>query len=271
MEQKKNKQTGQYDKIFKENLEAVLPGLMKNLLGITAVLSEEIPDDIQHTKERKPDFLKKITDIKNKTYILHIEIQVADESEMIYRMAEYNIMLLRKYHLPVHQFVIFLGKAKPKMKTTLNEGELSFRFNVLSLRDLNYRIFIESEKPEEVVFAILGDFGKEEAKTAVEQIIQRLGETTRGQLSFQKYLRQLHILVKLRKFDLKLDEIMESIAKYIDEERDVLYLRGLEKGKEPFVVYLLKDAKHTYEQIANLAGVSIEFVKTISGQLNDSR
>jgi hypothetical protein len=52
-------QVNQYDKIFRENLEAALPGLIRNLLGIHAVQTEELPDDIQHTKERKPDVLKR--------------------------------------------------------------------------------------------------------------------------------------------------------------------------------------------------------------------
>ena len=63
-------------------------GLIRNILGITAISSEEIPDDIQHTKERKPDVLKKITDIQGNTYILQIEFQVADEPKMVYGMAE---------------------------------------------------------------------------------------------------------------------------------------------------------------------------------------
>lgn len=56
------KQASQYDKIFRENIEAVIPNLIHTILGITAVSSEELPDDIQHTKERKPDVLKKIVD-----------------------------------------------------------------------------------------------------------------------------------------------------------------------------------------------------------------
>jgi hypothetical protein len=55
----KKRQSSQYDKIFKENIEAVILSIMQNLLEITAVSLEELPDDIQHTKERKPDILKK--------------------------------------------------------------------------------------------------------------------------------------------------------------------------------------------------------------------
>lgn len=56
------KQASQYDKVFKENIEAVIPNLMRKILGITAIESEVLPDDVQHTKEREPDVLKKITD-----------------------------------------------------------------------------------------------------------------------------------------------------------------------------------------------------------------
>src|SRR5882757_1749942 len=75
------RQIHQYDKILKENLEAVLPGLVRNLLGIHIVRSEVLPDNIQHTKERHPDVLKKVTDQAGETYVMHIEFQVKDEPE----------------------------------------------------------------------------------------------------------------------------------------------------------------------------------------------
>jgi hypothetical protein len=87
----KKRQVNQYDKILHENLEAELPGLIRNLLHIHAVATEELPDDIQHTKERKPDVLKKVIDKKGETFVLHIEFQVKDEPKMVFRMAEYHI------------------------------------------------------------------------------------------------------------------------------------------------------------------------------------
>ena len=47
----KKRQVNQYDKIFRENIEAVISSIMKNMLEITAVSMEELPDDVQHTKE----------------------------------------------------------------------------------------------------------------------------------------------------------------------------------------------------------------------------
>ncbi|WP_338869573.1 hypothetical protein WBJ53_20475 [Spirosoma sp. SC4-14] len=49
----------QYEKIIKKNLEAAIPALIEHLPGIHP---QEIPDDLQHTKERKPDALKRIRD-----------------------------------------------------------------------------------------------------------------------------------------------------------------------------------------------------------------
>ncbi|WP_229311742.1 hypothetical protein [Larkinella rosea] len=175
-----SKQINQYDKIFKENIEAVIPSLMQNVLGITAVLSEELPDDIQHTKERKPDVLKKITDNQGITFILQIEFQVADEPKMIYRMAEYYIMLERKYELPIEQFVIFLGSPKPHMPTQLNRKCLKFNFSLISFDSLDYHVFLKSTYPEEIVLSILADFQGEDPENALQQIIHRIEETTSG-------------------------------------------------------------------------------------------
>ncbi len=105
------RQVHAYDKIFRENMEAVLPGLVKNLLNIHTVSSEEIPDSLQFTKEREPDLLKKVTDTDGNIFILHLEIQTGNEAtNMPFRMAEYLIMLTRKYHLPVLQYVIYIGE-----------------------------------------------------------------------------------------------------------------------------------------------------------------
>ena len=144
---KKKRQSSQYDKIFKENIEAVISSIMENVLEITAVSMEELPDDIQHTKERKPDTLKKITDDKGNTFVLQIEFQVKDEDEMVYRMGEYYFMLERKYKLPVKQFVIFLGADNPKMPTELERERLKFSYPLVSLSTLDYHIFLNSDKP----------------------------------------------------------------------------------------------------------------------------
>lgn len=269
---KDRKQANQYDKIFKENIEAVIPSLMQNVLGITAVYMDELPDDVQHTKERKPDVLKKVTDAQGNTFVLQIEFQVANETEMVYRMAEYHVMLERKYKLPIEQFVFFLGSSKPKMSTKIESKHLKFDFPLITLAELDYHIFLNSNKPEEVVLSILAKFTQETPENALKQIIHRLEETTEGDLALKRYFKQLRILAQLRKLEEKLKNIiMDNIAKYIDEEKDVAFLIGKDKAREEeqtkFVTNLLLDSDFAIERISKIASVSVEFVKKVRQKL----
>ena len=261
--EKRKRQSAQYDKIFKENIEAVILSIMQNVLEITAISMEELPDDIQHTKERKPDVLKKIIDNKGETFVLQIEFQVKDEPKMVYRMAEYFIMLERKYELPVKQFVIFLGSEKPKMPTELDREMLKFRFLIVSFSELDYHIFLKSNKPEEIILGILANFVGENPDNALKQILVRVKETTKGDFSLNRYFNQLRVLAQLRSLELNLKNAMDSIAEYIKEERDVLYLRGQEK----IIESLLTKLNYSLEQIADIAGVSVSFVKSVKQRL----
>ena len=66
---------------------------------------------------------------------------------------------------------------------------------------------------------------------------------------------------------------MDSIAEYIKEERDVLFLRGLDKGQEKteerIVRNLLSKMSLSFEQIADIAGTTVDFVKSVHKQLTD--
>ena len=264
-------QSNQYDKIFKENIEAVISSIMKNVLKINAVSMEELPDDIQHTKERKPDVLKKITDNQGNTFVLQIEFQVSDEAEMVYRMAEYFIMLERKFKLTVRQFVIFLGTNPPKMPTQLESERMKFSFPLVVISEIDYLVFLNSNKPEEVILSILANFKEENPENVLKKIIQRIEETTKGDFSLSRYFNQLRVLAQLRNIELNLKNAMDSIAKYIKEERDVLYLRGLDKGKEreqlKFITFLLQEGNRTVTQIADIAGTTVNIVKSVQLQI----
>ena len=269
------KQVNQYDKILRENIEAVLPGLIRDLLGIDSVDSEELPDDIQHTREREPDVLKKITDKEGNTFVLHVEMQVADEKEMVLRMAEYFVLLLRRYKLPVRQYVIYLGQGSPQMKDHLSTETMQFKYRLIALSKIDYRMFLSAPSPEEKMLAILGDFGGTDCRNVVETIVGQIIATSTGDFSRQRCLRQLLILSNLRNLVPDKKIIMESIEKWFKLENDVLYVigeeKGLEKGKGEktleFVRALLLNTHHTIPEIAALANVSESFVVEVKESL----
>ena len=158
----------EYDKILKENMEELILPLADKLLGLSLGSTEELPDDLQNTLERKPDLLKRVTGGENdSSYLLHIEFQVKDETTMVDRMLLYYAMLWEKYHEPIKQYVVFIGRRKPKMPIVLQSETLDYRFTLVDIRELNYQSLLDTAtQPEEAVLAILSNFKKREAAAA---------------------------------------------------------------------------------------------------------
>jgi hypothetical protein len=85
----KTSTASQFDRIFKENMEEALPFLIKEVLQLPYHTIIELPDSLQTTLERTPDFLKRITLLDDSTLILQIEIQTRKDPELVFRMMEY--------------------------------------------------------------------------------------------------------------------------------------------------------------------------------------
>lgn len=199
-------------------------------------------------------------------------------------MAEYFIMLERKYKLPVRQFVIFLGPDAPRMPTRLVRERMKFDFPLIAFAELDYAMFLKSNKPEEVVLAILADFREENSETILNQIVKRIQETTEGEFSLNRYFQPLRILAQLRNLQNDLLETeMESLDKYVSMERDPFYKRGVERGEakgeakgevkaeERIVRNLLIKMALTTAQVADVAGVSVEFVEKVKSEIAAGR
>lgn len=90
----------EYDKIFKENIEAMFLSLSEKVLNFRPLKVADVNLDLQRTIEREPDFLSKVkTPDTDEIFLLHLEIQKADDSEMLYRMYEYHALMSRKFEL----------------------------------------------------------------------------------------------------------------------------------------------------------------------------
>jgi hypothetical protein len=270
---KDRKQSSQYDKIIKENLEVTLPVIIRDVLGLDILVSEELPDDVQHTKERKPDALKKVTDTTGNTYVLQVEFQVEDEKEMVYRMAEYYIMLMRRYQLPIKQYVVFLKDIKPVMPTSLNTPNLKYNYNLVLIAQANYKLFLKSNNPEVKMLGILANFGKADSYSAVKSIVDGLQSFDNGDFAESRYFKQLRIFVQLRSsVEQQFEKAMETITKFFKEENDFLYRRGEVKGKaeksHAVVENLIVKLGCTDEQAADVAEVDVAYVKKIRTELN---
>lgn len=289
-----------YDKIIKENIESIILPLARKVLGIPEPEGlVEIPDDVQYTIERKPDFLKLVTNEAGiGQHILHLEFQTRDEPDMLSRMLFYAAQLYGKYKLPVKQYVLFVGGRSARMRRELIQDDLTFRFQVRNVIDVSYSTFLDTDNPEEAVIAILGNLGSDTLEIAVGRILQTLKRTAKDTLALGRFIRQLEVLSKLRDAQ---DEVIKQIERMpiiYDLETDIRYLQGKQKGSEESMLKgmikgmqegrqeglqegrqeAMRDAVKgllslgglNIDQIAKALNVTTDFVLAIQSQLPDS-
>ena len=264
-----------FDKILKENLEEILLPLSKKLLGFEIIKSELLPEKLQTTIEREPDFLRIVETENKERFILHLEFQTNNDPDMIYREAEYKAILQRKYRLTVRQYVIFLGNKKPSMQTMLPETQQITGYELKNIHDLSYDSLTTSEIPEEIILAILGDFHQIAPEVVIRQIIDRLQQVSRSELELKKYVRQLNILSRLRRLDKETIKITEAMPITYDIKKDYLFQQGIEQGIEQgmrkkqreMIINLLKFSDLSTSQVALIANTTEDIILQIKKEL----
>lgn len=268
-----------YDRIFKENIESLLPFLLQRILGWKVKKWENISTDLPLTIERKPDFLKKVfpLDSKENPYLLHIEFQTNIDTKMPFRMLEYYGLLYNKHKLPIQQIVLNLSKPKPLITEIIHEN-LQFRFKNIFIQSYDYQLFIESKIPEEIILSLLANFGNVAPQKVLKRIVERLLDLEEGKISKrfeQKYANQLFVLSRIRNLEDETFKLLETMPLHYNIETDFLYKKGMQKGIEEgiekekiiFAKNLLKETSFSDEKIATLVGISEEETKEIRKQL----
>jgi hypothetical protein len=92
---------------------------------------------------------------------------------MVYRVGEYHGFLQKQYKLEIRHFVVYLGKGKTRMTTTLPDAFQFKGYQLIQLSQIPLEEFIESEIPEEIVLAILSKFPKTKLPAVIRLILQR--------------------------------------------------------------------------------------------------
>jgi hypothetical protein len=280
--------TKQYDKIFKENIEAMYLSLSEKVLNFRPLKVEDVKLELHRTIERLPDFLTKVRAPEtSKNFLLHIEIQKLDDREMLHRMLEYFALIVRKYKMSLVQIVIYVGKGKSKMNNYFEDGENRFTYHLLSIQNISYRTFLDSDKPEELLLTILANLENESAEAIIEKVLHKAKYVTNETFSLDKFVSQFEVLAKMRNFSepfkIILDKIMpieikiedtyifkkgkelgeknaEKIAEKIAEKRE---RRGEIKKRNKMILALYKKGKLSIEDIAEVSEVTVDYVKKL--------
>ena len=295
--------SNEYDKIFKENIEQIIASLASRLMSIDLSKTIDLRGKIQYTQEREPDFLMEYSDaLTQERKIGHLEIQSTDEPEMDKRELMYYGLFHLKFGLPINQTVIYVGNKPLKYMTgrILNDN-VDFRYRLLDIRTVRYEDFLDSDMPEIIILAILGDFHGDSPEQIAEKIILKLKDVVK--LNFGKFTTQLQVLSKLRNLQPIVKQKIKKMPLNIEYtiEEDALYEMGMEKGIEKGIekgmekgiekgiekqkaiedtkrlvekknaVLKMLEAQLTVEQIANFLNEDVSFILKIKKDLDKKK
>ena len=134
---------------------------------------------------------------------------------------------------------------------------------------------MESNIPEIIVFAILGDLGKTPPKDVAIAAAQRINALETGELKKKKLFKQLRIISNIRNLAPLIDKVMENITQYFVPERDPWYNKGIAIGedvsKREFTALSLISTDLSVEKIARLVQRPVEYVEGIKIELTQIR
>ncbi len=182
-------------------------------------------------------------------------------------MLEYYSNFYSQYRLPVKQFVIFVGRGKPSMPTSIEHPDLRFGYRLIVLNEVDYETFVNSDKPEEIILAILANFKGESAVSVIRTIVNNLVRHARNNRSLHKYITQLEILSTLRNLQPQTIQQIEAMPLTYDITADIRYQQGIETKTRIMVAKLLKKNVLSIKEIAELAEVSVDYVIKIQNEL----
>ena len=285
-EEKSPKKKGNiYDRIFKENARELFLPLVEKRLGIEIISYEALPEKVQKTTEREADFLYKVKTRNKKVFLLHIEFQKENDPNMLQRMAEYHGLFFRTYNLPIRHVVVYLGKRKATMKSSLDDDKIFKGFDLISIYDIDKNEFLSAQTPPVIMLALLTNFGKEKQEAILRLILMKVKKYTKYEKDLKKYLEQLLILARIRNLESLTGKIISSMPLTYDIKKDGLYKKGKAEGKVEGqaegmekgeikgiertlkVIQYLKEGK-TIEEIAKLTELTESQIEKIKTQIS---
>ena len=155
--------------------------------------------------------------------ILHVELQSGNHRDMAMRMAEYYLLLVRKYKVPVRQVVLYLGSRRMNMPNTSITNQCNFPTNcaifevgtpmscsLAALRQITYWHYWRLQLIREVV-----------AKIALMN-----GPAKQRALAFASTLSGL------RGFETIVLEESINMGQILDFRKSLLYRVAAEEGRE---------------------------------------
>jgi predicted transposase/invertase (TIGR01784 family) len=226
---------GNYDKIMRENLGTLSKTLMQYLLHVPVEEIIPLPPKLKKTViEKEVDGLYMIKVKGGKDFIVHLEFQSTNDPLMVYRMAAYDYVTQNKYGgMEVASIVIYVGKRKLDMQNSLCFKKNYYEYELVDIRDIEPELFLSTENPKEIIFAILAGKDKKKRELIAKQIITKLHLLIPSESALLETLKDLEIISSLRgkRTEKLIKKQRETMPIVIDIRKTLLYQEAKGEGK----------------------------------------
>lgn len=179
----------EYDVTLKRILTRPGSALLVALTGSSSLrwLNVELPK----VNNRRLDLLGERPDGE----LFGIELQSRNEKHFPFRMGAYLFGAAEQYGRLPRQIVLYVGEARLRMKDRIETPDLTYRFHLVDIRDLDGEALLASPNLGDNVLAILTRLGDQ--RDTVRRILERIARGPVGERG--EALAELSIVAGLRK------------------------------------------------------------------------
>jgi predicted transposase YdaD len=243
---------GDKDIISKEIFQRLVQDFATYLFHLTVTDVELLDTEHHRIEDRRADLVARVTGIDSQVFLLHIEIQNANDASMPKRMLRYLADLLLAYPgLPIKQYLVYIGKESLRMADGLDLEQMHYRYHVIDMHRVDCNDLLKQDSPDAWVMAVLCDFQDRPPRSVIHEILTRLVERLHeAPPRLREYVEMLEILSTNRDLNLNIEEELEMLT--IDLEKLPSYRigerRGFEKGMEKGLEKGLEQGAHEKAQ-----------------------
>ena len=268
---------GKKDIVSKEAIKRIAVDLATILLklDIDPESLELLETEKQRIEDRRADLVARVQDTKTgRPYLLHIEIQNDNNTKMPLRMLRYYTDIrLSGFGEPLHQYLIYIGRARLTMPDGIDEPGFRYQYRILDMRQIDCDALLQQDTPDALVLAILCDFKHRPAKDVVHYIVTRLKTLLKDDESgFRRYIDMLEILSENRELQATIKEV-EKMLTQVDIKKLPSYQlgveqgleEGMEKGREEGKLQVARNLMDILsdEKIAETTGLSLQEIRRL--------
>jgi predicted transposase YdaD len=181
----------EYDVALKHIITRPGSSILEQLTGASSLkwINVEAPK----VSNRRVDLLGELPDGK----LVHIELQSRNEKDFPLRMAEYLFGIGLRYGRLPRQVALYVGEAPLRMKDRVEGPDLSVRFHLVDIRELDGERLLASANLGDNVLAVLTRLS--EQPKVVRRILERIAAGRPAERD--RALAELFIVAGLRKME----------------------------------------------------------------------